>query len=113
MILKAWEIQQHQRRLAEVGVIAIGMMAALAVDNRNDERKDRMAEQQYLEGIAADLQSTADGLVEIGRREGRQQQAGAVQCEVHRSMIACVYPDSNGSWRFRASKIHADARPGR
>lgn len=38
-------------------------MAALAVDDWNDEREDHIAEREYLNGIATDLQSIADGLI--------------------------------------------------
>jgi hypothetical protein len=63
MIPQTWKIRQHWRRLlAEFLVIAIGVMAALAVDNWNDARKDRIAEREYLAGIAADLRTTAEDL---------------------------------------------------
>ena len=66
MIPTTWRIRQHWRQLlAEFLVIAIGVMAALAVDNWNDERKDRLAEQEYLAGIAADLQSNSSDLAHV------------------------------------------------
>jgi hypothetical protein len=73
---RIWKIQQHWRRLfVEFVVIAIGVMAALAVDNWNDERKERMAEQEYLAGIAIDLQSTAEGLAATRAAANENQEA--------------------------------------
>ena len=76
MIPQTWKIRQHWRRLlAEFVVIAIGVMAALAVDNWNDDRKDRIAEREYLDGIAADLQSTAEGLADTREAAADNQEA--------------------------------------
>jgi hypothetical protein len=76
MILQTWKIRQHWGRLlAEFVVIAIGVMAALAVDNWNDERKDRAAEKEYLNGIATDLRSTAEGLITAREAAAENQEA--------------------------------------
>jgi hypothetical protein len=45
-----------RRALFEAAVIAVGVFLALAADNWNDDRKDRQLEQDFLDGIALDLE---------------------------------------------------------
>lgn len=60
MIREHWKIGENWRRLlAELIVVAVGVMVALAVDNWNEVRKERIVEREYLAGIAADLESSA------------------------------------------------------
>lgn len=55
-----WRLQEHWRRLlAEFVIIAVGVGVALAVDNWNDVRKERLLEAEYLAGIAEDLALTS------------------------------------------------------
>lgn len=59
MLNKRWRIKEHWRRLlAEFFVIAVGVLTAMAVDNWNDTRRERVLEAEYLVGIAADLEAT-------------------------------------------------------
>jgi len=63
MIGKTWLIKEHWRRLlAEFFIIVVGVLAAMAVNNWNDARKDRQTEAEYLAGIAADLAATEASL---------------------------------------------------
>jgi hypothetical protein len=45
-----------RRLLAEFLIVALGVMAALAADNRNDSRKERGIERSFLDGIALDME---------------------------------------------------------
>lgn len=51
-----------RRLLAELVIVAVGVGVALAVDNWNEVRKERIAERDYLRGIAADLEDSASAL---------------------------------------------------
>ncbi len=63
MISTRWKISENWRRLlAELVIISVGVGLALAVDNWNDARKERVAERQYLRGIAADLEKSVVSL---------------------------------------------------
>ena len=63
MIGERWKIGKNWRRLfAEFVVVAIGVMVALAVDNWNEDRKERILEGEYLAGIIADLDASAVSL---------------------------------------------------
>jgi uncharacterized membrane protein len=63
MIRTRWKVKENWRRLlAELVIIAVGVGVALTVDNWNETRKERIAEREYLRGIAADLEETAFGL---------------------------------------------------
>lgn len=53
LILKA---NTFHRALIEAVVVAVGVFFALAADNWNDTRKERQLEQDFLAGIALDLQ---------------------------------------------------------
>lgn len=59
MINTRWRVSENWRRLlAELVIIAVGVGLALAVDNWNEGRKERIAEREYLRGIAADLEES-------------------------------------------------------
>ena len=63
MIPARWKVSDNWRRLlAELVVIAVGVGIALAVDNWNETRKERIAEREYLNGIATDLEASARSL---------------------------------------------------
>ena len=63
MIGTRWKVTENWRRLlAEFVVITVGVGLALAVQNWNEHRKERIAERQYLLSIAADLEESAEGL---------------------------------------------------
>ena len=63
MISTRWKLKENWRLLlAELVIIAVGVGVALAVDNWNETRKERVAERDYLRGIAADLEASAQGL---------------------------------------------------
>ena len=58
-----WKVKENWRRLlAELVIIAVGVGLALAVDNWNEARKERITEREYLRGIAADLEESVSGL---------------------------------------------------
>lgn len=61
-----WKVKENWRRLlAELVIIAVGVGLALAVDNWNEARKERIAERVYLRGIAADLEESVFGLKRV------------------------------------------------
>jgi hypothetical protein len=63
MITTRWKVKENWvRLLAELVIIAVGVGIALTVDNWNETRKERIAEREYLRGIAADLEESALGL---------------------------------------------------
>jgi hypothetical protein len=63
MISTRWKITENWRRLlAELVIIAVGVGLALTMDNWNEARKERIAEREYLRGIAADLEESVVGL---------------------------------------------------
>lgn len=63
MIRRRWKLKENWRRLlAELVIVAVGVGVALAVDNWNEVRKERIAERDYLRGIAADLEDSATAL---------------------------------------------------
>lgn len=45
----------YARPVAEFAIIVVGVLAALAVDNWNDERKDRLLEARYVDALLEDL----------------------------------------------------------
>lgn len=74
MIRGGWKLTENWRRLlAELVVIAVGVGIALAVDNWNEARKERIAEREYLRGIATDLEASAQALAQTleAARENR------------------------------------------
>lgn len=63
MLRGRWKLIDNWRRLlAELVIVAVavGVGVALAVDNWNEVRKERVAERDYLRGIAADLEDSAN-----------------------------------------------------
>ena len=63
MIMNRWRASENWRHLlAELVVIAVGVGLALTVDNWNELRKERIAEREYLRGIATDLEEAAVSL---------------------------------------------------
>jgi len=79
MIREKWKIGENWRRLlAELIVVAVGVMVALAVDNWNETRKEHIIEREYLAGIVADLETSADSL-EKTRAAAIQNQAALWQ----------------------------------
>ena len=63
MINTRWKVKENWRRLlAELVIIAVGVGLALTVDNWNEARKERIAEREYLRGIAADLEDSVVSL---------------------------------------------------
>lgn len=55
----ALRVETFRRAALEVVVIALGVFAALAVDNWNEARKERQLEIDFLDGIALDLEINA------------------------------------------------------
>jgi hypothetical protein len=71
-----------RRAVLETMVIAIGVFAAIAADNWNDDRKDRLLEQQFLESIALDLTKNANHI------EGVQASASRYKDSLNRIINA-------------------------
>lgn len=63
MITSRWKIKENWRQLlTELVIVAVGVGVALAVDNWNERRKEHITEHEYLQGITADLQASAQSL---------------------------------------------------
>jgi hypothetical protein len=63
LIRTRWKLKENWRRLlAELVIVAVGVGVALAVDNWNETRKELVAERDYLQGITADLNASAQSL---------------------------------------------------
>jgi len=62
--MKINNTEQIRKVLLEATAIAIGVFTALLVDNWNEERKDQQLAQQFLEGIALDLNLNSERIVE-------------------------------------------------
>jgi hypothetical protein len=54
--------QQWSAFAIELVIVVLGVFIGLQVDNWNDERRDRVREQVYLAGIAADLKESIDSI---------------------------------------------------
>ena len=54
-----------RKAMLEAAAIALGVFAALLADNWNEDRKDQQLAQQYLDGIALDLNINADRISQL------------------------------------------------
>jgi len=60
-----------RQAIAEVSLIMVGILGALAVDSWWDERAERVAEVEYLQSLKADFEANREGLnasIETQRR---------------------------------------------
>lgn len=76
--------------VVDLALIIVGILAALAVDDAIQQRRDARAERQYLELLARDLDRDLDALAEFIGYEERQTTAGIF---VYRALRAGVAPD--------------------
>lgn len=97
---------QGQSRWTQVAVdlllIIVGILAALAVDDAIQQRRDARAERQYLELLARDLDRDLEVLAEFIDYEGKQTADGIL---VYRALRAGVAPEGREAVAVAISRL--------